>query len=105
VVAARFADVRVYPVRMTLVVGATAQLRTDVRARDGALATEAPVTWQSSDPTVATVSPSGRIVARAAGTITVTALVEGRAASAIVTVTVPKISASGPPAATEGPGA
>jgi len=52
------------------------------------------VTWVSSDTTIATVDSSGIITGVAAGTVTITATIDGVSASATVTVTVPS-TASG----------
>jgi hypothetical protein len=46
-------------------------------------------TWSSSDSTVATVDGAGRVVARSAGTVTITAVVEGQRASKSLTVKAP----------------
>src|SRR5207237_7733569 len=45
------------------------------------------VTWGSSNTAVATVSPSGLVTSKAAGSATITATSEGKASSAAVTVT------------------
>lgn len=45
------------------------------------------VRWTSSDPTVASVSASGRVLAKKAGTATITANAEGVIAECVVTVT------------------
>lgn len=44
------------------------------------------VRWTSSDPTVASVSASGRVLAKKAGTVTITANAEGTIAECVVTV-------------------
>jgi hypothetical protein len=59
-----------------------------------------PVTWSVGDTTIASVSTTGKAIARARGTTRVTATVEGVADTATVTVrqaqlTVPTISAAG----------
>ena len=57
-------------------------------------ATDKTVTWSSSDVKVATVDASGKVSAKAAGTVTVTAKAGGKTASVKVTVTAPKPNVS-----------
>lgn len=47
------------------------------------------VSWVSSDPAIATIDAAGRLVAKAAGIVTITATVDGKSATAKVTVHVP----------------
>ncbi len=51
-----------------------------------------PVTWASSDPKVATVSPTGVVTARRPGAVTVTATCDGRSDAATITVTPPPVA-------------
>jgi alpha-tubulin suppressor-like RCC1 family protein len=48
---------------------------------------EAPITWASSDPAIATVSATGVVLALALGLVTITATSEGKSAMALVTAT------------------
>ena len=45
--------------------------------------------WRSADPATAKVSGSGRVAGIAPGTVTITAKLEGKSATAVITVTVP----------------
>src|SRR5207247_11252792 len=56
-------------------------------ASAGGALTGRTVTWGSSNTAVATVSPSGLVTSKAAGSATITATSEGKASSAAVTVT------------------
>jgi len=51
------------------------------------IGTEDAVTWRSSNPRVCTVSSSGEVIGRRAGTATVTATVHNKTLSCTVTVT------------------
>ncbi len=51
------------------------------------IGTQDKVTWRSSNPRVCTVTQSGHVVARKAGTTTVTAVVDGKTLSCVVRVT------------------
>lgn len=51
------------------------------------IGTDDPIIWRSSNPRVCTVSASGQIVARKAGTTTVTAVVHDKTLSCVVKVT------------------
>lgn len=64
----------------------TVALSAQVTASDGSTVSGTSVTWTSSDPGVATVSPSGTVSAVAAGRVTITATVEGVSGTAEVTV-------------------
>lgn len=47
------------------------------------------VSWSSSDAAIASVSSSGKVTARAGGTVTITATVDGKQARATITVLAP----------------
>lgn len=70
----------------TLPAGATMQLTATPRDRDGAVLAGRPVAWSSSDEAVATVSATGLLAAREAGTVVVTAASGGRSAEATIAV-------------------
>jgi len=69
--------------RITLRIGQTHQLRPVVTPTN---ATAAPATYRSSSTTVATVSSTGLITARRAGTTTITITLGGKSATCTVTV-------------------
>lgn len=69
---------------LTLETGATAQLTATVTP---AGADDSTPVWTSSDPSVATVSETGLVTAKAVGTATITVTAGGKSASCTVTVT------------------
>jgi len=76
------------PSGATLAPNATAQFGAQVRDANGATLSR-PVTWSSDDSNIATVSTTGLVTARAAGTASVTATADGVSASVPVTVSAP----------------
>ncbi len=80
------ASVQVSPATASLTPGQTAQLTATPKDSAGSALTGRAVTWTSSAPTVASVSPSGLVTGGAPGTATITAMSEGRTGSATVTV-------------------
>ncbi len=86
------AAVTVSPPTSTLAIGGTQQLTASAVDAAGLPLTGRPVTWSSSNATVATVSAQGLVTAVAAGTATVTATVEGRMATAAITVNPPPVA-------------
>jgi hypothetical protein len=71
----------------SLTAGASAQASVEVFDTTGQSVDEAPVTWTTSDPSVATVSSSGLVSAVGAGTATIAATADGQSGSADLTVT------------------
>ena len=67
-------------------IGTSRQLGVVAHAADGTLVSVATVVWTSSDPAVASVSAAGVLEAHAAGTTTIAADVDGRRATALVSV-------------------
>ncbi len=61
-----------------LSVGRTRQLAVRLKDAGGTELTDRTVTWSTSDPTVAEVSPLGAVTARKAGTVTISAASEGK---------------------------
>lgn len=57
---------------------------------DGSRISGRVVTWEVSDPAIATVDLEGAVTARGAGEVTLTARCEGRSASAVLPVTSPR---------------
>jgi uncharacterized protein YjdB len=96
------ATVEIAPTSASVIAGDSVQLQATTRAADGGVLTGRPVTWSTSDNTVATVASTGLVKAIAPGTASITATSEGQGATATVTVT-PKPVASvsvTPPSAT-----
>jgi serine/threonine-protein kinase len=71
-----------------LKVGESVLLALSVRDTRGNTLTDRRASWESSDPAIASVV-NGTVTARAAGSATITATVEGRSATARVTVATP----------------
>ena len=67
--------------------GATAQLRAEVRDQDSTVMTGVTVTWTTSSNSVATVDVAGVVTAAGNGTATITATAGSASGSAMVTVT------------------
>jgi hypothetical protein len=80
--------VTVTPADTTVRVGNTVQLTATLRAANNAVLTGRPVTWASSDTTIARVSGSGLVTGVAASSqfVTITATSEGRSGNARVIV-------------------
>jgi uncharacterized protein YjdB len=83
------ASVTVSPATASLTVGQTAQLTATTKDANGNILSGRPVTWSTSNGSVATVSSSGLVTAAGAGSATITATSEGKTGTAAVTVTVP----------------
>jgi len=78
----------------TLLVGQTAQVTATLSDAMGSVLTGRTIGWTSSNPLVATVSPSGLVTALSAGGVTVTATSEGRSGSVGLTISSPPPPAS-----------
>ena len=81
--------------------GATAQLRAEVRDQDSTVMTGVAVTWATSSNSVATVDGAGVVTAAGNGTATITASTGSASGSAVVTVTQAVASVEVLPAMTE----
>ena len=81
------ASVTVNPLSAALLVGQTVQLAATPKDSAGNALTGRAVTWASGNTTVASVSASGLVTAKAAGSATITATSEGKSGTASVTVT------------------
>lgn len=73
------------PVALTMVVGDVAQINAQAWSGDNVIVNE-PATWRSDDTDVATVNSSGRVTAIRAGTVTISAVVQGVRGATTVTV-------------------
>ena len=89
------ASVALSPTTLTLAVGKSSQLNVTLKDGRGGVIRDRDVTWTSSDPSVASVSPAGLVTATRGGSVTITATSE--AAKATTSITVPAPAA--PPAA------
>jgi serine/threonine protein kinase/alpha-tubulin suppressor-like RCC1 family protein len=84
------ATVRVSPGRATLIVGRTVRLSAAAVDQTGRPLTGRAVTWRSSNDATATVSSEGVVGAVAAGSVRITAVVDGVEGIADVQVSAPK---------------
>ena len=83
----RPASIAVAPATAELTaLGATVQLRAEVRDQNGQVMTGGTVTWSSGSAAVATVDGSGLVTAAGNGTATITASASGVSGTATVTV-------------------
>jgi serine/threonine-protein kinase len=96
VTTAPVAGVDVAPGSVTLRPGESSQLRASVRDDRGGAVTDRAVTWSTSNPAVAQVSPSGLVRGVAAGSARVTAGTDGVTATVAVTVEAAPAAAPAP---------
>ena len=81
------ASVEVTPASAGVQVGGTVQLSATAKDAGGNTLSGRTVTWSSSSDAIATVSSTGLVTGRAAGSATITATSEGQSGTATVTVT------------------
>ena len=81
------ATVTVDPATASVNEWATQQLTATLKDAAGNPLTGRVVTWESSDPALATVTETGLVTGRAVGSVTITATSEGQSGAAVVTVT------------------
>src|SRR5882762_923591 len=81
------ASVTVSPATANLHIGQTVQLTATPKNAAGSILTGRTVTWTSSNPSVATVSPSGQMTGVTPGSASITATSEGKSGSTTITVT------------------
>ncbi|MEO7083172.1 MAG: Ig-like domain-containing protein, partial [Gemmatimonadaceae bacterium] len=81
------ASVTVTPSSATVRVGNSRSLNATVKDTKGKVLSGITVVWTSSDASVATVDASGRVTGVAIGTATITATVDDKSDSALITVT------------------
>jgi uncharacterized protein YjdB len=79
-------SVRLSPTNRDLLVGQTVQLSAEALDAQGGVLPGRPVTFTTSNPTVATVSTAGLVTALAAGGTIITAASEGKTSVATITV-------------------
>ena len=93
------ATVTVAPGSASVSVGGTVPLSATTRAANGTLLTGRDITWETNDPSLATVSATGVVTGVAAGgPVTITATSEGQIGTAEVMVTMPVASVTVAPA-------
>jgi uncharacterized protein YjdB len=85
--AAPVASVEVTPASASVDEGKTVQLTATPKDANGTPLPGRVVTWSSNNATVATVSASGLVTGKVAGSATITATSEGQSASSAITVT------------------
>src|SRR6266516_1171649 len=81
------ASVTVSPASASVPVGQTVQLSATLRDANGTILTGRSVTWASNNTAVATVTGTGLVSAKVAGSATITATSEGQSGTAAITVT------------------
>ena len=79
-------SVTVQPQGPTILQGTSVQMSAVVRDVNDNIVTDRVVTWSSSNPSQAAVSPTGIVTGLAPGTVTITATSEGKSGSSSVTV-------------------
>src|SRR5690606_22336707 len=84
--------VEVSPPGATLLVGETQQFEARALASDGSELAGRPVSWSSSDTVIVEITSTGLATARAAGTATIRATIEGRVGTAAVAVGLPPVA-------------
>src|ERR1044072_3139647 len=85
--------IEISPPNGVVVVGKTLQLTATARNGQGTAVTSAGAGWRSSNGEVASVSQTGVVTGvSAGGPVTITATAEGKAANAILTVTVGRLA-------------
>src|SRR5262249_54779861 len=81
-------SVDVSPGAPSIQVNSTVQLTATMKDASGQVLTGRPVTWSSSNPSIASVSTAGLVTGvMAGGPVTITAMSEGKSGTAAVTVT------------------
>lgn len=88
-VSSQVATVNVTPITALLTVGDTLRLRAATLDVGGLSLLGRVVTWSTESATIAPVSTTGLVTARAAGSVRISALSEGRTGQATLTITAP----------------
>ncbi len=87
----------VLPSTMNTAVGEAVSFRTLLLSGEGHELEGREVSWTSSDPTIASVGPDGRVTPLRPGTVTLTASSEGKSSTGSLTVAPPAVGALEPP--------
>lgn len=95
------ASILLSPATAQLMVGESRQMTATLLDRNGAVLTDRDLEWATSNPLVATVSPSGLVAATGAGAATITVTSEGVTASATFNVLEPVASITISPSAAQ----
>lgn len=88
-VLAPVSTVEVTPAADTLLVGAATTLSVTLKDAANNVLTNRPITWSTSNATIATVDATGRVTAVAVGIASIVATSEGKSGSAVITVLAP----------------
>ena len=80
------AAVTVSPATSTIAPGGVLQLQATTHDANGVTLTGREIAWTTSDAAVATVSPTGNVTGIADGSVTITAVSEGKSGTAAVSV-------------------
>jgi len=91
--------VAVIPESLIVLVGSAVQLSVESRDTSQLQLNDQPVTWSIDNPSIATISSTGLVTARALGTAHPRALVQGRAGEGVLVVLAPVSSVAVAPAA------
>jgi trimeric autotransporter adhesin len=86
------ASVAVTPNPVSIIIGQTSQLTATLKDAGGATITDRTVAWTSSNDLIASVSTTGLVTSKSVGSATITATVEGRTGSSVVTITPPPVA-------------
>ncbi len=85
-------SVSVTPSSLRLGTGTSVQLSAVLKDSHGVLLTGRPVTWSSSDSSIATISPAGLLTGVAPGTVTITATSEGKSGTISIVVEIESVA-------------
>ena len=83
------ATIAVSPAAPSILVNGTVQLSATLKDASGNVLTGRTITWETAAASIATVNGSGLVTGIGAGQVTITARSEGKAGTAVVTVTAP----------------
>ena len=86
------ASLQIAPTQLNLRIGQTRQMSASVLSQCDQPIANANISWESDDPSVASVTPTGLVAALAVGSTTIRAIAEGKTALASVSVSVVPIA-------------